>query len=211
MDLSDLRKEYRLKSLHKKDLDEDPMRQFEIWFKEAQEAQIYEPNAMALATADSQSHPSCRMVLLKHFDLHGFYFFTNQTSRKALQIESNPFASLLFFWKELERQIQIEGAIVKTSNKMAADYFKKRPKNSQLAALASSQSTPLASRAHLEERFAHYQDLYKDKEVPTPEHWAGYQLIPSRMEFWQGRESRLHDRFLYQKENGTWSLERLFP
>lgn len=211
MDLSNLRKEYRLKSLRKQDLQADPILQFEIWFKEAQNAEIYEANAMAIATASKDGKPSSRMVLLKHFSEDGFFFFTNGLSRKATQMHENPQAAALFFWKELERQIHIEGLVQKASLEMSSNYFKRRPRNSQLAAWASQQDSPLASRSQLEEKFAYYAELFKDKEIPAPESWVGFCLKPMRMEFWQGRESRLHDRFLYLKKADSWTLERISP
>lgn len=211
MDLSNFRKEYTLKSLHKADLDSDPIRQFEIWFKEAGIANIYESNAMALSTVGKNGLPSSRMVLLKHFDQDGFIFFTDHSSRKAHQLHKNPFASALFFWKELERQVHIEGSVVKVPFEISTVYFQKRPRNSQLAAWASQQDTSLSSRSALEENFAKFEAQFKDKEIPTPDSWVGYRICPNRMEFWQGRENRLHDRFLYLKQQQGWSLERLSP
>ena len=211
MDLSNLRKEYKLKSLDKKDLDSDPIIQFEKWFKEAQEAKIYEPNAMALATSDTSGCPSCRMVLLKQISREGFLFFSNRTSRKVGQLQERPCAAALFFWKELERQVHLEGPVKQVSKEIAAIYFQKRPRNSQLAVWASKQGTTLQERSDLEESFKHYAELFKDREIPSPEWWTGFTLQPIRMEFWQGRESRLHDRFIYLKEKDSWILTRLSP
>lgn len=211
MDLSNLRKEYTLKSLRKNDLHADPIAQFEQWFKEAKEAEICEPNAMALSTVDQSGIPSCRMVLLKQFSHAGFIFFTHQTSRKARQMQANPYAAALFFWKEIERQIHIEGLVENVPSEVALAYFKKRPRNSQLAAWASHQDDLLPSRLTLEEKFTYYREFFQDQEILAPDWWVGYQIIPMRMEFWQGRESRLHDRFLYLKQQEGWSLERLSP
>lgn len=210
MDLSELRKEYKLKHLRRSDLNSNPIEQFEIWFKEAIDAKIYEPNAMALATFD-ENGPSSRMVLLKKFSEKGFLFFTHHLSRKARQIQTHPKAAALFFWKELERQVQIEGPVERVGREMAEAYFQRRPRTSQIAAWASRQDGILESRATLEESTKYYQDFFLNQEVPMPDWWGGYLIIPLRIEFWQGRESRLHDRFLYLKENEKWQLSRLSP
>ncbi|KAF3361712.1 Pyridoxine/pyridoxamine 5'-phosphate oxidase [Chlamydiales bacterium STE3] len=211
MDIGELRKEYTLKNLHRKDLHENPFQQFDVWFREALKAQVTELNAMALSTISLEGTVSSRMVLLKYYDESSFVFFTYLTSRKATQLKTRPQAALLFFWKEIERQIQIEGTIRQISHEVAAAYFQKRPRNSQLAAWASHQDAKIPCRKTLEENFQHYEKWFKGQEVPMPEWWGGYELQPIRFEFWQGRHNRLHDRFLYLKNEKDWRIERLSP
>lgn len=209
MDLSAIRKEYRQRSLRKADLLPDPFDQFRLWLQEAIRAEEIEPNGMALATG-SQSL-SCRHVLLKAID-KGFVFFTNLNSRKADQLEQNPAAAAAFWWRELERQVTLEGYCEKVSSDIAAAYFSSRPRESRLAAWSSEkQSGPLASRDALEERYRHYQNEFKNKEITLPPFWGGFRLIPRRVEFWQGRPNRLHDRFVYLKTDAGWTIERLYP
>lgn len=207
-----LRQEYRSHPLTKKKLKPDPFNQFKLWFNEAMKSEILEPNAMVLATASATGIPSSRTVLLKHIDASGFVFYTNYESRKARQLAENPHASLTFLWKELERQINVEGIVEKTSEEDSATYFAKRPIKSQISAWASKQSSILTDRAELEEAYQHYLNMYKDKNIPLPPFWGGYRIIPSRFEFWQGRPSRLHDRFQYILQgDGRWHIDRLAP
>lgn len=211
MDLSDLRKEYRLSKLEEADLKEDPFKQFEKWFKEALKSQVLEPSAMALSTVKEDNRPSCRMVLLKRFDETGLYFFTNYESPKAHCLNVNPFGTLTFFWKELERQVIIEGKVSKTSKEISAEYFAKRPRNSQISSAISHQSQPLSSRKILEETAETLAHASEGKSIPCPLFWGGYSLKPDRFEFWQGRENRLHDRFEYVLKGGAWQIQRLYP
>ena len=213
LDIARLRKEYTLHGLHSKDLLPDPIEQFKIWFEESvRTAGDHEPNAMALATADREGRPAARIVLLKGFDKHGFVFFTNYESRKGRDLAQNPRAALNFHWPWLERQIQIEGNVSRVSHDESQGYFDKRPLKSRLSAIISPQSSPVPSRAELERRFEEISAQYRDKNPPVPEFWGGYRVAPERMEFWQGRENRLHDRFLYTLSiDGTWHIERLGP
>ena len=211
LSLSDHRKEYSLKKLTKKDVDPDPVRQFEIWFDEATESITGEPNAMILSTAGADGKPSSRVVLLKGFSAEGFFFFTNYASRKGKNLTENPFAALLFFWGELERQLRIEGKVEKLSEEESVKYFSSRPRLSQISALASDQSSPVLSRAVLEDKFRLLQQKYEGKEVPHPVNWGGYCLKPEYFEFWQGRSNRLHDRISYRINGDDWQLERLSP
>jgi pyridoxamine 5'-phosphate oxidase len=212
LSLARLRKEYRSALLERNALPNSPFTQFDLWLSEAIEAEILEPNAMTLATASADGAPSSRTVLLKKADQQGLVFFTNYESRKAQQLSANPRASLTFLWKELERQVTVEGRVEKTSREEAADYFSQRPRASQLGAWASNQSHPIESRAPLEESYAKFTLLYQEKEVPCPPFWGGYRVIPHRFEFWQGRVNRLHDRFQYSLgTDGLWNIDRLAP
>jgi pyridoxamine 5'-phosphate oxidase len=210
--LGDLRREYTLGGLRRADLEADPMAQFVKWFQQALASKQLEPNAMTLATADKQGHPSARTVLLRALDERGFVFFTNYESRKGRELEWNPNAALLFFWPQLERQISIAGTVAKLPRGESEQYFKARPKGSRLAALAANQSEPIPDRGTLEKRMAGLFAKYPGDDIPTPPAWGGYCLAPHRMEFWQGRPSRLHDRFEYLKLlDNTWQIERLAP
>ena len=211
MEFDDVRKEYQLNELSRRNLDLDPFRQFRKWFSDALEAKINEPNAMCLATASAEGIPSSRMVLLKHFDETGFHFFTNYESRKARELAENPHASITIYWKELERQILAEGKVQKVSEKESKAYFSKRPRGSQLGTWASRQDAVISSRQFLEEEYQRYENLYKNQEIPLPPYWGGFRLIPKRFEFWQGRMSRLSDRFRYVLEGDSWQLDRLSP
>jgi pyridoxamine 5'-phosphate oxidase len=214
MDVENLRREYTLSGLYRKDLHSDPFEQFRIWFEESvRTAGDREPNAMTLATASRAGIPSARVVLLKGFDSRGAVFFTNYESRKALQLAENPHAALSFHWPWLERQIQIEGIAHKTSRKESAVYFGKRPLGSRLGAIASRrQSEVIENRTVLEERLSALKAEYQGADPPVPEFWGGYRLVPERFEFWQGRENRLHDRFLYALDSdGRWRIARLSP
>jgi pyridoxamine 5'-phosphate oxidase len=209
--LSELRKEYSREKLTKKDVTADPITQFGSWFEEARKSISGEPNAMILGTVNPSGKPSSRVVLLKGFSNSGFLFFTNYNSRKGFELEKNPFASLLFFWGELERQVRIEGSVEKISREQSAEYFRSRPRMSQIGALSSSQSEKVESRAILEEKFKLTEQKFEGKDIPTPEHWGGYIVKPDYFEFWQGRQSRLHDRISYRQDNGNWIVERLEP
>ncbi len=209
--IAKLRYEYGNTPLLESALLADPLIQFEKWFREALQAKVFEPNGMVLATVSSVSRPASRTVLLKGCDQRGFIFFTNYLSRKGEHLSLHPYASATFWWKEIFRQVNIEGKIEKCSRNETHTYFHKRPKNAQIAALASHQSAPLASRAELEENYTRLKKEFRGKEVPLPKQWGGYQLIPERIEFWQGRENRLHDRFLYVKADHNWVITRLSP
>jgi pyridoxamine 5'-phosphate oxidase len=206
-----IRQDYSLKGLSKKDLNSDPLRQFRIWFDEAVNSGITEPNAMLLSTV-SNGRPSSRIVLLKDLDDTGFMFFTNYKSKKGEEMAGNPQVSLTFFWKEFERQVRIEGKVEKTSVQESDEYFASRPRGSQIGAWVSSQSSVIKNRTVLEELTQQQKSRFAGVEVPRPLHWGGYRVIPDYIEFWQGRPSRLHDRLTYHKNaDGLWSVERLAP
>jgi len=193
-------------------IDRDPIRQFQIWLDDAIAANIPLAEAMTLATATSDGRPAARMVLLKQVDHDGFVFFTNYRSAKARQLDANPFAALVFYWNLLERQVRVEGSVVRTSAEESREYFQTRPRESQIGAWASEQSEVIAGRDVLERRAQELETLYCDRDVDCPEHWGGYRLKPERIEFWKGRVGRLHDRILYELDpNGTWSISRLAP
>lgn len=211
--LENLRQEYSAKSLSETDVKSDPFGQFEIWFKEALDSGIIEPNALTLATATPDGKPSARVVLLKGFDAEGFTFYTNYNSRKGHEIAENPYACISFFWLELQRQVIIEGVIEKVSADESTRYYQSRPKGSQLGAWTSPQSEVIANRGVLEEKLAGLEKEYADKDVlPRPEHWGGYILKPTSFEFWQGRQSRLHDRIQYiSQPDKSWKIQRVAP
>ncbi len=219
MSIADLRRDYCLAGLRRKDLDTDPIVQFEKWFGQARAAhasltrdKVEDVNAMTLATADKQGRPSARVVLLKGVDQRGFIFFTNFQSRKGQELSENPHAAAVFYWPDLERQVCIAGEVTKLSWTESEAYFKTRPKGSRLAAWASTQSDVIANREVLEEKWKKLEAQYPGEDVPMPPYWGGYVLTPVRIEFWQGRPNRLHDRFRYSRlPDKGWQLERLAP
>jgi pyridoxamine 5'-phosphate oxidase len=205
------RREYVRGPLEREHLDADPIVQFQRWFEEACQRIELEPNAMTLATVDPQGAPAARMVLLKFFDRDGFVFFTNLESRKAAHIEHNQSVALLFWWPELERQIEIDGVAERISNVEAAKYFLTRPRGSQLGAWVSHQSHVLTSRKALEMKLDEIKRKFANREVPLPSFWGGYRVVPTAIEFWQGQADRLHDRFQYVREGRGWRIRRLAP
>lgn len=210
--LAELRVDYALSSLDEAGVARCPLEQFARWFAEAEAAEVPEPNAMVLATGGAGEGPSTRTVLLKAADAEGFCFFTNYESRKARELAAHPRASATFLWLPLQRQVHVEGPVERTSREESAAYFATRPYESQIGAHASGQSRPIPSRQWLEDRFAELKRRWAPGEVPLPENWGGYRLRPDRMEFWQGRRSRLHDRILYLREAGAgWAIQRLSP
>ena len=212
MGFADLRKEYMQRGLDESDVDADPFRQFAAWFDEARAASPIEPNAMALATVGADGRPSLRMVLLKGVDERGFVFYTNYESRKGRELADTPWAALTFFWPEMERQVRIEGRVEPVSAEESDAYFHSRPVGSQLSASASRQSEVIAGREELEQRVVALSAQYQDEEIPRPENWGGFRVIPDAIEFWQGRANRLHDRLRYRLlASGDWQIERLSP
>ncbi len=211
MDISDLRRSVTGDGLEREDLDDDAIRQFETWFRAACNSKDLDPNAMCIATVDEQQRPATRTVLLKYFDERGFVFFTNLSSNKARHIETNANVSLLFFWPELARQVSICGAAERIPTTETLKYFVTRPRGSQIGAWVSAQSSVITSRALLEAKFDEIKRRFADKEVPLPSFWGGYRVVPASIEFWQGRSNRLHDRFLYTRDDDGWRIERLSP
>lgn len=210
--VADLRKEYTLQGLNETDLDPNPFKQFQTWFDQALEAQLPEPNAMTLATVTQDGKPSARIVLLKHFDERGFIFYTNYKSQKGQALDQSPWAALVFWWAELERQVRMEGYTQKVLDQESDAYFQSRPWGSQLGAWVSNQSQVVPSRDVLEDRLQALKAEYQDQHVPRPSHWGGYRLSPTLIEFWQGRPNRLHDRLRYYRlDDGNWLIERLSP
>jgi pyridoxamine 5'-phosphate oxidase len=198
-------------TLDEKLIDPDPIAQFKLWFNEAREHQLPMPEAMTLATADSDGKPSARMVLLKQVDENGFTFFTNYSSSKAAELTANPRAALVFFWSQLERQVRVEGTVTRTSAEESCEYFHTRPRESQLGAWASRQSQAISGRDVLEKRFAELEEKYREREIDCPEHWGGFRVRPVTIEFWKGRIGRLHDRIVYERTDSGWTIKRLAP
>lgn len=211
LDFMRFRIEYSQKSLSESDVDADPFRQFRTWFDEAVAAKAHEPNVMTLATASRTGVPSARIVLLKDVDDRGFSFFTNYQSRKGQDLESNPLAAMVFYWPELERQVRIDGTVERVSVEESDAYFTRRPGLARIGSAASPQSQVVPDRKYLEDRFADLEQRYPDGNVPRPNHWGGYRVLPTRLEFWQGRPSRLHDRIEYVKEGTRWNARRVAP
>ena len=212
MDVAALRRSATGFALDRDDLEDDPIVQFEDWFRYACETVALDPNAVALSTVDSEMRPSSRTVLLKSFDERGFVFYTNYDSKKAAQIEANPNVSLLFFWSEAARQVKIRGTAEKIPTAESLAYFLSRPRGSQIGAWVSAQSSVISSRSLLENKFQEIKQKFRDKDVSLPSFWGGYRVVPDQIEFWQGRRNRLHDRFEYTKQDdGSWSIVRLAP
>lgn len=210
--LADLRQNYTRAGLVEDQANIDPFKQFQTWFEEAVSANLLEPNAMTLATTTLEGKPSARVVLLKDFDHRGFVFYTNYKSLKGKQLEVNPWAALVFWWGELERQVRVEGKVEMVEPQQSDAYFQVRPRGSQLGAWASTQSEVVETREVLEQRLKDYDEKYLDQQIDRPNHWGGFRLIPHEIEFWQGRPSRLHDRLRYRLlEDGAWKRERLCP
>lgn len=210
-ELHDIRKEYKFARLEIDNLDANPIVQFRFWLNEALHAGTDEPNAMVLSTSAPDGKPSSRVVLLKSLDEDGFTFFTNYESKKGMQISSHPFGSLLFFWPRLERQVRIEGKIFKTIRQESDAYFEERPEGSKIGAWSSPQSRRIPSREYLENLQKDYMEMFRTKTLGRPENWGGYKLVPQLIEFWQGRENRLHDRFEYTRNDNMWEVYRLAP
>ena len=210
-DLADIRRDYSLRELSKATVAADPFVQFANWLDEYLASGPPEPNAFLLSTVGVEGAPSSRVVLLKGFDDRGFVFFTNYTSRKAAEIDHEKRVAMTFFWPELERQVHVSGVAEKTSREESESYFATRPALSKLGAWASNQSSNLASRLEMEEKFEEVKTRFDGEDIPCPDFWGGYRIVPSRMEFWQGRRSRLHDRICYELRDGSWNIFRLYP
>lgn len=209
--VAQLRRDYNKEALTESEVSDNPIDQFKKWFKKVLSADLLDPNAMTLSTATKEGVPSSRTVLLKGVDDEGFRFFTNYKSRKGQELEENPRAALCFYWPPHERQVRIQGEVQKLSRGESETYFHQRPRQSQISAWASEQSTKVASREELISKFKEIEKRFKDGEVPLPEFWGGYILEPDRIEFWQGRIGRMHDRICYEKEDGSWTMYRLAP
>jgi pyridoxamine 5'-phosphate oxidase len=210
--MDDNKHSYSGEALDESTADPDPLKLFQRWFAEARATGLPLPEAMTLATASKDGKPSARLVLLKQADEHGFVFYTNYRSPKARELDANPFASLVFFWPQLERQVRIEGTVTRVSPAESDDYFRTRPRESQIGALASPQSDVISGRDVLQQRFDELEAAYRDREIERPANWGGYRLRPERIEFWKGRPGRLHDRLLYEPQaDGSWTIKRLAP
>jgi pyridoxamine 5'-phosphate oxidase len=209
--LPKLNREYKLGKLERKDLAANPVEQFARWLEAAVRAKAARPDAMVLATADASGAPSARVVLLKGFNPDGFVFYTNYSSPKARDLAVNPRASVVFFWPELERQVRIEGRVKKLTAAESQQYFDGRSRDAKLSSMCSQQSRPIASRKALEDKLCALHKKFNGKDIPCPSMWGGYRLVPTLFEFWQGREHRLNDRFVYRKRPGRWAIDRLQP
>lgn len=209
--INTLRHDFAMQTLDEKDVAQNAIAQFEKWFKEAVDAKVNEPNAMTVCTASKDGKPSARILLLRNFNEKGFVYYTNYNSRKGNEINENPNVALLFFWPELERQVRIEGTVVKQTSEESDLYFKTRPRTSKLGAWTSEQSAVIANRDVIATEYAKFEVQFPTEDVPRPPHWGGYLLKPETIEFWQGRPSRLHDRILYSKTKNSWKIERLAP
>lgn len=209
--IADIRSDYQKQSLLENDVDANPFKQFNAWWDDALKSKLDEVNAMTLATASATGIPSARIVLLKSVSEEGFVFFTNYNSHKGIELEENPNACLVFFWKELERQVRISGTVKKISAAESDEYYQSRPQGSRIGAWASPQSQVISSRKIIEENTIKYQTQFADGNIARPAHWGGYMVIPTVIEFWQGRPNRLHDRILYSLKEGNWVIERLAP
>lgn len=211
-DIASLRVNYALKTFHEEDVISNPFKQFSVWLTEAIDSKANEPNAMTLATVKSDGKPSARVVLLKDFSEKGFVFFTNYESNKGIELDHNPCVASVFCWLELQRQVRIEGTVKKISEVDSDEYFHSRPHGSKIGAHASPQSKVIKGREILENNFAEIEKLFHEKPIMRPKHWGGYIIEPTQIEFWQGRQSRLHDRFLFTKQiDNSWKVERLAP
>ena len=210
-DILTIRNDYQLKRLAKNQFKPDPMQQFEKWMKEVLASEIREPNAMILSTVGTTGAPSARVVLLREVNSEGFIFYSNYLSRKGNQMEQNNNVSLTFFWKEIERQVRVEGKAIRIDNQKSDAYFASRPVDSQIGAMVSPQSKPIPSREYLTRLFATFKKKNADKIIPRPEHWGGYLVKPDMIEFWQGRPNRLHDRIAYYRKEDDWEIQRLAP
>jgi pyridoxamine 5'-phosphate oxidase len=209
--ISQLRRDFASHTLDEKNISHDPYELFAQWMKEALDSKVIEPNAMVLSTVGNDGMPGSRIVLLRDFSVEGFVFFTNYNSQKGRELAGTSKAALLFFWADLERQVRVAGTVRKVSEKVSDDYFKSRPRESQIGAWASEQSSAIADRSVLEERVKQLEEEYKNKDVPRPPHWGGYIISAERIEFWQGRPSRLHDRIRFSLNEGKWRTVRLAP
>lgn len=209
--INTLRHDFSKQTLDESQVDKSPFLQFEKWFKEAVDAHVNEPNAMTVATASKSGKPAARILLLRNFNENGFVFYTNYDSRKGEEIDENPHCALLFFWPELERQVRIEGKLIKQTAAESDLYFNTRPRTSKLGAWTSPQSKVVKNRKELDELYEQMSQRFPSEDVPRPPHWGGYVLQPDSIEFWQGRPSRMHDRILYTLVNGNWKIERLAP
>lgn len=211
MDLTDVRREYESQGITRKNMDSDPFVQFGHWMQRARDLQLLDATAMTLATADQEGRPSARIVLLKHVDADGFCWYTDSRSQKGRELEANPQAALLFHWRDLSRQVRVHGTVTLLPAEAADQYFYMRPEGSRFSAAASHQSAPIEGRSSLEDAVLRLRAAYPDGDVPRPAGWLGYRLKPSYFEFWQGQDSRLHDRIVYQPAGGGWAMQRISP